>query len=69
VWGKKKFYDGTPEIQLPGQFVPSMLLGGGAALPAGRGAFIISVMYDVLQNSLSPYYHQAVFGFGYNMGF
>jgi hypothetical protein len=26
-------------------------------------------MYDVLQNIWSPYYHQAVYGFGYNIGF
>jgi hypothetical protein len=51
------------------QFVPSLLLGGGAAIPAGRGAIVISVMYDVLQNVWSPYYHQAVYGFGYNIGF
>jgi hypothetical protein len=52
------------------QFVPSLLLGGGAAIPTGgNGAIIISVMYDVLQNIWSPYYHQAVYGFGYNIGF
>ena len=52
------------------QFVPSMLLGGGAAIPAGANGFItISVMYDVLQNVWSPYYHQVVYGFGYTVGF
>ncbi len=52
------------------QFVPSLLLGGGAAIPTGgNGAITISVMYDVLQNVWSPYYHQAVYGFGYNVGF
>ena len=51
------------------QFVPSLLLGGGAAIPTGaNGAITISVMYDVLQNVWSPYYHQAVYGFGYNVG-
>jgi len=50
--------------------VPSLLLGGGAAIPAGRsGAFTISILYDVLQNPLSPYYHQAVYGFGFTTGF
>ena len=52
------------------QFVPSLLMGGGAAIPTGaNGAITISVMYDVLQNVWSPYYHQAVYGFGYTMGF
>ena len=55
--------------KIPTQFVPSLLLGGGAAIPAGRGAITISVMYDVIQNLYSPYYHQAVYGFGYNIGF
>jgi hypothetical protein len=52
------------------KFVPSLLMGGGAAIPTGgNGAITISVMYDVLQNIWSPYYHQAVYGFGYNIGF
>jgi hypothetical protein len=58
-----------PTIKI-NQFVPSLLIGGGAAIPAGRnGAITISVMYDVLQNIYSPYYHQAVYGFGYTVGF
>ena len=69
VWGKTEDYNDHITASLKGQFVPSLLLGGGAAIPAGRGAIMISVMYDVLQNNLSPYYHQAVFGFGYVMGF
>jgi len=60
---------GLPSYQI-NQFVPSLLLGGGAAIPTGgNGAITISVMYDVLQNQYSPYYHQAVYGFGYNVGF
>ncbi len=69
VWGQTTVYNPTVTAKLPGQFVPCMLLGGGAAIPAGRGAIVLSVMYDVVQNPLSPYYHQAVFGFGYNMAF
>jgi hypothetical protein len=58
-----------PELKI-NQFVPSLLMGGGASIPTGRnGAFTISVMYDVLQNIYSPFYHQAVYGFGYSMGF
>ena len=58
-----------PQLKI-NQFVPSLLMGGGAAIPTGaNGAITISVMYDVLQNIWSPYYHQAVYGFGYNIGF
>jgi len=62
-------YQGQPAIKI-NQFVPSLLLGGGAAIPTGgNGAITISVMYDVLQNIYSPFYRQAVYGFGYNVGF
>ncbi|HTQ28650.1 MAG TPA: hypothetical protein VMI35_10995 [Puia sp.] len=69
VWGKQYNYGYALDYTLPSQFVPSLLLGGGAAIPAGNGAITISVLYDVLQNSLSPYYHQVVLGFGFNIGF
>jgi hypothetical protein len=60
---------GLPSYQV-NQFVPSLLMGGGAAIPTGRnGAITISVMYDVLQNQYSPYYRQAVYGFGFTTGF
>jgi hypothetical protein len=70
IWGKVK--DNETHVTLgkiPTQLVPSLLLGGGAAIPAGRGAIMISVLYDVIQNVYSPYYHQAVYGLGYNVGF
>jgi hypothetical protein len=60
---------GQPALKI-NQFVPSLLLGGGAAIPTGpNGAITISLMYDVLQNIYSPFYHQVVYGFGYNVGF
>ena len=69
IWGKQQFYNPDQEFKISSQFVPSLLLGGGAAIPAGRGAFTISVLYDVLQNNLSPYYRQPVYGLGFNIGF
>ncbi len=73
IWGTQTPDDsnqGLPTYKIPTQFVPSLLLGGGAAIPTGpNGAITISVMYDVIQNPWSPYYHQAVYGFGYNVGF
>ena len=69
IWGKTKIYNPDQEFKVPTQFVPSLLLGGGAAFPAGKGAFTISVLYDVLQNSLSPYYRQPVYALGFSVGF
>jgi hypothetical protein len=68
VWGDIS-YGGQPEAKIQAQFVPSLLLGGGAALPAGKGAIVISLMYDVIQNNLSPYYGYPVYSFGYNFSF
>ena len=47
--------------------VPSLLAGGGAVLPTGRGAMIISVMYDVIQDINSPYGRRPVYNVGYNL--
>lgn len=70
TWGKLKTY-GPPDqvLKLEGKIVPSVLLGAGAAIPAGRGAFIAMIQYDVLQNERSPYGNRAFYNFGYNMGF
>lgn len=68
-WGKFKFYNGTPDQKLDGKIVPSLLGGAGAAIPAGRGAFIIMVQYDLLQEDRSPYGNRAFYNFGYNIGF
>jgi len=67
TWGKYKFDDGT-EQKLDGKFVPSLLGGAGAAIPAGRGSFIVMVQYDLLQNDRTPYGKNAFFNFGYNIG-
>ncbi|WP_315820640.1 hypothetical protein [Paraflavitalea speifideaquila] len=68
-WGKFKFYDGRPDQKLDGKIVPSLLGGAGAAIPAGGGAFIIMVQYDLLQNDRTPYGNRAFYNFGYNFGF
>lgn len=69
-WGKYKFYDGTPDQKLEGKVVPSLLGGAGAAIPTGgRGAFLIMVQYDLLQDKRSPYGNRAFYNFGYNFGF
>lgn len=68
-WGKEKYANGSPAYSLPGKFVPSLLLGGGVAIPAGRGAFVIMGEYDVVQDPRSPYGNNIFFNFGYNVGF
>jgi hypothetical protein len=69
VWGDEKYYDGTPSLKLASTFVPSLLMGGGVAIPAGQGSFLATLLYDVLQNPESPYYGRAVFSLGFNIGF
>ena len=69
TWGKVKYYNGMPDDKLPGKLVPSLLGGGGASIPMGRGAFIVMVQYDILQNERSPYGEKVFYNFGYNFGF
>ena len=70
LFGKDRYYTGN----MPGTYnfgaeiVPSLLLGGGAVLQQGRGALIISAMYDVLQKRNSPYGSRPVYNIGYNIG-
>lgn len=68
VFGKIKYYDGTPSTNIDASIVPSLLLGGGVVFPAGNGDFIVSVFYDVLQKPNSPYSDKPFFNFGYNVG-
>lgn len=69
TWGKYKYYDNRPDEKIGGKMVPSLLLGGGAAIPAGRGSFIAMVQFDVLNNARSPYGNKPIYNFGYNIGF
>lgn len=67
-WGSRKYSDGGGSDKLPGQFVPSLLIGGGGAIPTGghNGALIIMAQYDVIQNTRSPYGNKVFFTIGYN---
>ncbi len=69
TWGRYKFYNGEPDVKLDGKFVPSLLLGGGAVIPAGRGAFVAMVQFDVLNRERNPYGNRPIYNFGYNVGF
>ena len=70
TWGKLKDYGPDPdeEYKLEGKFVPSLLAGAGAAIPAGGGAFVIMAQYDLLQNTRTPYGSKVFFSFGFNFG-
>ena len=66
TWGKTKFYNGQSEVKLDGEFVPVLLVGAGAVIPAGRGSFIASLQYNVIQNNRSVYGERPFLSFGYN---
>lgn len=69
IFGKQTYFQPTKvEYKLDAVIAPSLLAGGGTVLPAGRGSFIASVFYDVLQNKNSPYGKRPVYNFGYNIG-
>ncbi len=69
IWGKQKYFlPNVPDIKMDTKIVPSLLLGGGAVFPAGRGSFITSVFYDVLNNVNSPYGNRPIVNFGFNVG-
>ncbi|MBN8786986.1 MAG: hypothetical protein J0I84_07840 [Terrimonas sp.] len=67
-WGSRKFYDGSEKQKLAGQFTPSLLIGGGAAIPMGgrNGALLLMLQYDILQQKRSPYGNRPFFSMGYN---
>ena len=69
IFGKQIYY-GPPqeEYKMDAMIVPILLVGGGAVIPSGRGAFIASVFYDVLQNTNSPYGARPIYKFGFNFG-
>lgn len=68
IFGSDTFYGRNPETtKRDATIVPSLLLGGGVVVPSGKGSFIASIFYDVLQNSNSPYGARPIYNFGYNI--
>ncbi|MFT4015384.1 MAG: hypothetical protein QM668_00360 [Agriterribacter sp.] len=67
-WGSIKYYNSNERQKLAGQFVPSLLLGGGAAIPMGgrNGALLLMIQYDILQEQRTPYGNRPFFSLGYN---
>lgn len=70
IFGRIKFYQPTEQTyKMNAEIVPCLLLGAGAAFPAGRGTFLTTVLYDVMQRPASPYGNQPFVNFGYNVPF
>ena len=69
LFGKQTYY-GPPreEYKLDATIAPSLLAGAGLVFPGGRGAFIMAVFYDVLQNKNAPYGNKPIINFTYNFG-
>jgi hypothetical protein len=68
LFGNVKFPGLNPETtKIDASIVPSLLVGGGLVLPAGRGAFIASVFVDILQHEKTPYGTRPIYNFGYNI--
>lgn len=72
IFGRRKNYQASTQTtykdNIDAAIVPSLLLGGGLVIPSGRGAFITSVFYDVLQDASSPYGNRPIVNFTYNIG-
>jgi len=70
MFGNIKYYQPTEiKYNLNTEIVPSLLAGGGLVMPSEKGAFIITVMYDLLQRTSSPYGARPIVNFGYNFNF
>lgn len=65
-WGKMRYFNGQATEQLPGTFVPVLLIGAGTSIPAGRGRLIAQMMYDVAGHEQSPYGRSPFVTFGFN---
>lgn len=69
-FGNIRFYQPTEQTyKLNAEIIPSLLLGGGYVVPTDRGAFVTTVMFDVLQREGSPYGNRPIVNFGYNFNF
>lgn len=68
---KSTYYDTDPKTVVKENYgVSSLLAGGGYTQPiGGRAAFSIMALYDVLQNSRSPYQNGLILRVGASVGF
>lgn len=70
IFGRITYYQPAEQVyKMDAEIVPGFLLGGGLAFPSGRGTFLTTVLYDVLQRPASPYGKQPFVNIGYNLPF
>ena len=70
IFGNIKYYQPTEtKYKLNAEIVPSFLAGGGIVMPSEKGAFMTTIMYDILQRPNSPYGNRPIINFGYNVNF
>jgi hypothetical protein len=67
---KSTYYDTDPKTIVKDSYsVSSLLMGGGYSQPiGGRAAFSIMALYDVLQDSRSPYQNGLILRVGASLG-
>ena len=65
-WGTLRYYNGQADVKSPGAFVPVLLVGAGAAIPAGRGQLVAMYQLDLVGNDRSPYGRRPFLTFGFN---
>ena len=66
---KTTYYD-PKEVATDHYGVPSLLMGGGYTQPVGgRASFSVMALYDVLQDSRSPYQNGIILRLGASLGF
>lgn len=70
-FGNITYYQGSiqEKFKLDAEIVPSFLAGGGLVAPTKNGAFITTILYDVLQKPNAPYGNKPVVNVGYNFNF
>ena len=65
-WGRVRYYNGQADVKSPGAYVPVLLVGAGAAIPAGRGQLVAMYQLDLVGNERSPYGRRPFLTFGFN---
>jgi hypothetical protein len=67
---KSTYYTTDPKTTVTDHYgVPSLLMGGGYSQPVGgRASFSIMALYDVLQDSRSPYQNGLILRIGASLG-
>jgi len=67
---KSTYYATDPKTTITDHYgVPSLLIGGGYSQPVGgRAAFSIMALYDILQDSRSPYQNGLILRIGASLG-